>query len=143
MGAAALSRKPQWLRLCAVSGETVMDLQARADRLAQLIEERLDIRGAGLQAKLGRGGRRLPRMVRNAGEQLLLAQRMAANPKLAPQIDHARLNAACDAAERVLKRIDPWERRTTILVNWLAGNAANIIVVAALALAAIAWRGLM
>jgi hypothetical protein len=120
-----------------------MDLQARADRLARLIEERLDIRGAGLQAKLGRGGRRLPRAVRDAGEQLLLAQRMAANPRLARQIDHARIDALCDAAERVLKRIDPWERRVTILVNWLAGNAANIIVVAALALAAIAWRGLM
>ncbi|GKY88083.1 hypothetical protein [Sinisalibacter aestuarii] len=120
-----------------------MDLQARADRLAHLIEERLDIRGTGLSAKLGRGGRRLPRAVRDAGEQLLLAQRMAATPKLARQIDYDRIAAACDVAERMLGRIDPWERRTTFAVNWLAGNAFNLIVVAALALAVIVWRGLM
>lgn len=120
-----------------------MDLEARAARLAQLIEDRLDIGGHGLAAKLGRGGRKLPRVVREAGEQLLLAQRMAANPKLARQVDHARIAAACDAAERTLERIDPWERRKTIVVNWLAGNAFNIVVVLALALALVAWRGLL
>lgn len=120
-----------------------MDLDARAERLAQLIEEKLGVRGQGLQAKIGRGGRKLPRAVRDAGEQLLLAQRMATNPKLARQINHARIAAACDVAERVLARIDPWERRMTLVVNWLAGNAFNLIVVAALALALIAWRGLL
>jgi hypothetical protein len=120
-----------------------MDLQVRADRLAQLIEERLDIRGKGLAAKLGRGGRRLPRVVRDAGEQLLLAQRMADTPKLARQINHARIGGLCDEAERVLALIDPWERRRTFAINWLAGNAFNILVVAVLAVAVIVWRGLL
>ncbi|OIP84110.1 MAG: hypothetical protein AUK37_06095 [Rhodobacterales bacterium CG2_30_65_12] len=120
-----------------------MDFEARAERLARLIEERLDVRGHGLAAKLGRGGRKLPRAVREAGEQLLLAERMAANPKLARQVDDARIAAACEAAEHALERIDPWERRKTFAVNWLAGNAFNILMVLALALAAIAWRGLL
>jgi hypothetical protein len=120
-----------------------MDLDARAERLAKLIEERLNVRGQGLAAKLGRGGRKLPRAVREAGEQLLLAQRMAQNPKLARQIDHARIAAACDVAERMLGRIDPFERRKTVVINWLAGNAFNILVVLALVLVLIAWRGLL
>lgn len=120
-----------------------MDLEARADRLAQLIEEKLDVRGNGLQAKIGRGGRKLPRAVREAGEQLLLAQRMAANPKLARQVDYPRIAAACDIAERTLGRIDPWERRKTIVVNWLAGNLFNLLVVLALVMVLIGWRGLL
>lgn len=120
-----------------------MDLDARAERLAKLIEEKLDVRGHGLEAKLGRGGRKLPRAVREAGEQLLLGQRMAANPKLARQVDMERIAAACDIAERTLSRIDPWERRKTLAVNWLAGNAFNMIVVLALVVAIVAWRGLL
>lgn len=120
-----------------------MDLDMRAERLANLIEEKLGVRGKGLQAKLGRGGRKLPRAVREAGEQLLLAQRMAANPKLARQVDYDRINASCDVAERMLGRIDPWERRKTQGINWLAGNAFNLIVVLALVVALIAWRGLL
>lgn len=120
-----------------------MGLDERADRLAKLIEEKLNVRGQGLAAKLGRGGRKLPRAVREAGEHLLLAQRMEANPKLARQVDYSRIEAACDVAERTLARIDPFERRKTIAINWLAGNAFNLIVVAALALGLIAWRGLL
>lgn len=120
-----------------------MDLEARADRLANLIEEKLGVGGKGLEAKLGRGGRKLPRAVREAGEQLLLAQRMAATPKLARQIDAARITAACDVAERTLGRIDPFERRKTFAINWLAGNAFNLIVVLSLVLGVIVWRGLL
>lgn len=120
-----------------------MDLEARAERLAKLIEEHLDVRGKGLEAKLGRGGRKLPRAVREAGEQLLLAQRMASNPKLARQVDYPRIEAACDVAERMLSRIDPWDRRKTAIVNWLAGNAFNILVVLALVLVLVTRRGLL
>lgn len=120
-----------------------MDFEARAERLAKLMGEKLDVGGQGLEAKLKRGGRKVPRAVREAGEQLLAAERMAANPKLARQIDDARIAAACDVAERILGRIDPMERRKTLAINWLAGNALNILLVAALALALIAWRGLL
>jgi len=120
-----------------------MDLEVRAERLAKLIEEKLGVGGKGLESKLGRGGRKLPRAVREAGEQLLLAQRMAANPKLARQVDTARTTAACDVAERTLGRIDPFERRKTIVINWLAGNAFNLAVVLALVLGVVVWRGLL
>ena len=120
-----------------------MDFEARAERLAKLIGERFGIGGQGLEAKLRRGGRKLPRAVREAGEELLAAERMAASPKLARQIDTARIGAACDVAERMLARIDSVERRKTLAINWLAGNAFNLLLVLSLALALMAWRGLL
>lgn len=120
-----------------------MDFEVRAERLAKLIGEKLGVGGQGLEAKLRRGGRKLPRVVREAGEELLAAQRMAGNPKLARQIDAARIGAACDMAERALGRIDPFERRKTMAINWLASNAFNILIVVTLALAAAALRGLI
>ncbi|RME13956.1 MAG: hypothetical protein D6801_10225 [Alphaproteobacteria bacterium] len=119
-----------------------MTLEAQEQRLYDLIGERLGIGGRNLETRLRRGGRRLPAKVREAGALLLEARRMAASPKLAPRIDHARIAAACALAERELMAIDPKERRLTRLVNWAAGNAFNLLLVLALALGAMRWRGL-
>ena len=120
-----------------------MDLQARADRLAQLMEERLDIRGQGLEAKLARAGRKLPRFVRVEIEHIVLAQRMAESPKLAAQIDWDRLEKGADLVERHLRAIDAFDRRKTLAINWLAGNALNLVIVLALLLAVLVWRGFL
>jgi hypothetical protein len=119
-----------------------MDLQARADKVAELIEARLDVRGAGLEGKLARAGRRLPGHLRRELGYVVEAMRMKASPRLARQIDWARIDRACTEAERYLRGVDPWERRRGIAVNWLAGNAFNLLIVVALTAAVIAWRGL-
>lgn len=115
------------------------EIQRRAETLAHAIEVKLGVRGRGLAAKLRRGGRRLPRPVRAAGQALLQAEAMASVPKLAPQIDHAHLAEAYAAAERALAAIDPAERRKTIVLNWLAGNFFNVLLVGALAAGFIVW----
>ena len=51
--------------------------QQMADRVAQLLEERLRLRGKGLDEKLRRGGRLLPKKVRAAAEVLVRAASMA------------------------------------------------------------------
>jgi len=119
-----------------------MDLEARAEKVAGLIEARLDVGGAGLEAKLARVGRRLPGHLRRELGYVVSAMEMAANPRLARQIDWARIDRACTAAEHFLQRVDPWERRRGIALDWLAGNAFNLLIVAALTAAVIAWRGL-
>lgn len=118
-----------------------MDLQARANKLAHLLEERLGIQGHGLEAKLAHAGRRLPRYVRREAGYLAQALRMEDSPRLAPQIDWARVEKGCALVERYLKGIDGWERRLGLELDWLAGNAISLLVVAGLAAAALAWRG--
>lgn len=120
-----------------------MNLQTRADKLAQTIEERLGVRGQGLEAKLARAGRRLPRALRHDLEYIAAALRMEENPRLSRQIDWARIDRGFAAAEHHLRGIDPFERRKTLVINWLAGNAMNLLIVAGLAAALMAWRGFL
>ena len=47
-----------------------------ADRVDQLLEERLHLKGGTLDSKLRRAGRRLPRPVRDAGAALATAVMM-------------------------------------------------------------------
>lgn len=120
-----------------------MDLQARADHLAQLMEQKLGIRGTGFEAKLARAGRRLPRALRAEAEYLTLALRMQQNPRLVRQIDWPRIDRGEAALERYLQGIDAFDRRKGLVVSWLAGNALNLIIVAGLVLAMLVWRRLI
>lgn len=120
-----------------------MDLDARLDRIAALMEERLGIRGEGFEAKLARAGRSLPRKLRREGALLAEARAMAEHPKLGRRVDPRRLRKAARVFERYLTRVDGSERRVTRWVNWGAGNAFNIAIVLVVAVAVIAWRGLV
>ena len=120
-----------------------MDLDARAERLAALLEERLGIRGQGFEARLARAGRLLPRRVRDEAEYIALARRMQANPRLAPQIDWARVEKGHAFVERHLKTIDAWDRKRALALGWLTENALNLLIVAALVALALAWRGFL
>ncbi|MCK8463066.1 hypothetical protein MUY35_04290 [Aliiroseovarius sp. S1339] len=120
-----------------------MDFHARTDRLAQLLEERLDIRGAGFETKLRRAGRLLPRHLRREGEVLSEALRLSSHPRLGRQVDTKRLAKAADAIESYLLDLDAWDRRRGIAVNVSASVLLNILVVAALVAGVIIWRGLV
>lgn len=120
-----------------------MDFDTRLDRIATLMEDRLGIRGEGFEAKLARAGRLLPRKLRREGALIAEARAMATHPKLARRVNDRRLRKAARAFERYLTRVDANERRVTRWINWAAGNAFNIALVLAFALAVIAWRGLV
>ena len=120
-----------------------MELQHRADKMAALIEEKLGTRGQGLEAKLARAGRRLPGYLRRDLDYIVQAMRMQDNPRLSRQIDWGRIDKGIAAAEHHLRQLDPWERRLGVTVNWLAGNVLNLLIVAGLAAAVVAWQGLM
>lgn len=120
-----------------------MSLDARLDKIAALMEDRLGLRGDGFEEKFTRAGRLLPRKLRREGALIVAARDMADHPKLARRIDDRRLHKAAKAFERYLTRVDPNEARVTRWINWAAGNAFNIALVLGLALAVIAWRGLV
>ena len=52
---------------------SALTIQQMADRVAQLLKERLGLGGKGLAAKMKRAGRLLPRKVRDAGKQLAVS----------------------------------------------------------------------
>ena len=86
-------------------------IQQMADRVAQLLEERLSLGGRDLDAKLRRGGRMLPKRVRDGAALLAAASEKAKNPKLLGQIDMGAVTDAYDACVRHLMTVDPAAKR--------------------------------
>ncbi|MZR12621.1 hypothetical protein GQE99_06255 [Maritimibacter sp. DP07] len=120
-----------------------MDLQDRAETLARLMEERLDIRGPDLAAKTRRARRRVPRWLRRELMALVQALEYSRHPKFAARIDHARIETGARRAQNWLEQVDATDRRKSLVIHWLAGNAFNVLVVIGLAVGVMAWRGLI
>lgn len=120
-----------------------MDLQARAERLAQLMEERMDIRGTDLAAKLSRAGRRLPKRIHRDGAVIVQALELEAHPRLSRQMNMVQVKRAADHLERFLLDVDPWARRKGKMLNWLAGIAFSLLLILGLTLAVLRWRGVL
>lgn len=120
-----------------------MDIRARTDRLAQLLEQRLDIRGSGFETKLRRAGRLLPRHLRRDGAILVEALKLSDHPRLGRQVDSKRLEKAADAIEHYLLNLDVWDRRRGIAVNVSASVLMNLLIVIALVAGILIWRGLV
>ncbi len=123
-----------------MSGVTV---QQMANRIAELMEARLRIHGAGLSEKLRRGGRFLPRKVRRHAEYLAKAEQEARVPKLQVRLDHERIADAYDACVRYLKPLGAGARRKAILLEMITGFGSGLFVTAVLVIGVLIWRGLI
>ncbi len=112
-----------------------------ADRVDQLLEERLHLKGGTLDDKLRRAGRRLPRPVRDAGAALATAVMMMQSPKLMRQVDDATVAVAYDICVRHLTAISPSAARVGLILNIAASIAFSLLVVAVLLVGVLYWRG--
>ena len=118
-----------------------MIYEDRAGHLADLIEERLGVRGKGLSAKLKYAGRLLPRHVHRDAGVVVDALALQANPKLARRVDERSVSAACRNVESYLSGIDPNTRRIDRIIGFLSSNALNLLVTSALVIGVLIWRG--
>lgn len=116
-------------------------IQQMADRVAELMETRLGIKGRGLAEKLKRGGGKLPRKVRTAASELSKAAEMAQSPKLYLQLDQAAIAQNYDLCLRHLGGLQKWARRRALMENWLLSLLTSLIVLAAIIAAILRWRG--
>lgn len=118
-------------------------VQQMADRVAELMEERLRIRGDGLDEKLRRGGRALPKRVRREAEFLAQAARVAQVPKLLVQIDNAKVTEAYDACLRYLRPLGKGARLRGFLLDLAASWGFAILATVALVVVVLIWRGFL
>lgn len=119
------------------------DIEARKAALADLMGQQLRVGGQGLERKLKRAGRLLPGWVRRDAARLVDAGQLAANPKLARQIDVAALDAAQARITRYLEAQDPREKRTTARLHMAGGLAFRLLIVAGLFVWVARWQGLL
>jgi hypothetical protein len=116
-------------------------IQAMTDRIAQLMEEKLAIRGKGLAAKVKRGGRLLPRHVRAAAQSLVQATDMANSPKLAMQIDNGQVTSAYDACMKHLSGLPAAGGWGAHMLASLRSVAFAVLVIGAAVIGYLVWRG--
>lgn len=116
-------------------------IESRNAALAQKIADKLSIGGANLGGKMRRAGRRLPRRLRREGRYLVRAETLVSHPKLAMQIDPARVDAAYRDFDTHLDPIDPNDLWWGWTLGVLAGLVFNLLLFAALLIGLLAWRG--
>lgn len=118
-------------------------IQQMADRVAQLMEERLGIKGRDLGSALRKGARALPKRVREAAELLAASAEKAKNPKLLAQIDMGAVTAAYDACLRHLMTIDPTGRRRDTVSGMIRFVGGGILLLTMGIIAVLVWRGFL
>lgn len=118
-------------------------IQADCDRIADLMRGRLGLRARDFQRAVKKGRGQLPRSVRAEAERLAEAQRMAENPRLALTLERDSLNGAARRVIDHLEGIDAADARRTRLINWAVPVVINQLILAALLLGFLAWRGLI
>jgi hypothetical protein len=119
------------------------DLDRLDADLGRLMEERLGIRGRSLAQQTRRAGRLLPRRIRRDLSLIDRWQDMRRHPKLHHMVDEAALRAAADRVAAHLRDIDPAERRKDRLLGLAGVVSFNLIVVVALLLVVLGWRGFL
>ncbi|MBI1218554.1 MAG: hypothetical protein GC186_08400 [Rhodobacteraceae bacterium] len=116
-------------------------VQQMADRVAQLMEERLHIRGKGLMAKLRHARGVMPRRVQAEAAVLAKYATLAQNPKLMMQLDHDRIAEAYDACIQHLNGVGRWERRKSLTLGIASSIAFRLLVVFGLLVTFLVWKG--
>jgi hypothetical protein len=108
-------------------------VQQMAQRISGLLEERLRVRGDGLEARLHHAGRRLPRKVRLAAGRLALAEARSMVPKLLLQVHEGEVARDYDICVRHLSAISPVGGMTAGLVRVAASVAVGLLMLALVA----------
>lgn len=122
---------------------SAVSIQQMADRVADLLQSRLRLRGNGLSEKLQRGGRLLPRGVRKAAQALAVAAKQAENPRLMMQLDLEKVAADYDLCVRHLNGLGARDRRIGMMLDFGARLALIVLMVGGLLLAVLYWRGFL
>lgn len=115
----------------------------KAAEVADLMKERLGVRGNDLGAKLRHTGRMMPKRIKRDAAYLAEACTMAENPKLSRMIDHDRINAAHLACMTFLQEVDVADRRKGVVLGILASLVLVLIVVTVMVLSVLVWRGFL
>lgn len=112
-------------------------------RLEQVFEDKLKLRRGAFDARAARARRSLPRTLRSDLENVLEARRMVGHPKQARLVDGAAVERSAERIETHLRALDLSERRKSARLGLLASLMIDALVVGAVVLGLLIWRGFL
>lgn len=120
-----------------------MTPQQMADSLAQQMGRKLGLRGRDLTAKLRRSRRVLPGHVRAEAAIVADAARRSGDPRVMAQVDLGRASRAYGQCMAWLATVNPRQRRWHGMLDWAAGLAFQLLLLAAALIALLHWRAII
>jgi hypothetical protein len=121
----------------------VYDFAAVESELLELFKVKLGVRAPSLAKAIKKSGRRMPRDAHRAVAAFSDARMQAAHPKLARMVDATSLETSISVLRSHLEAIDPGERRKDALLGFLGTQAVNVLVIAAVIIGLLYWRGFL
>lgn len=118
------------------------DIDAQSDRFRAALKATFGVGGSTLSKAVKRAGRLLPSHVRAAAQTVIEAGAHGGNPKLLRQVDPQSLAKAERTFFEFIDSIDVADRRKGKILGVLGAIAFNLLLVLALLLAWLHWRGL-
>lgn len=112
-----------------------------ATEVADLMKERLNVRGKDLAAKLRHTGRMMPKRIKREAAYLAETAALAENPKLQKMINLDRVNNAHQTCMEFLDAIDVSDRRKGVFLDILGSMALAFLAVSVLVISVLVWRG--
>ena len=116
-------------------------VQEKATEVADLMKERLNVRGKDLATKLRHTGRMMPKRIKREAQFLADASALAENPKLSRMIDPERVETAHRACVGFLEGVDVADRRKGVVLGILGSVTLALVVISALVITVLVWRG--
>lgn len=120
---------------------SAVTIHQMAERVADMLEQRLGASGKDLTAKLRRVKRRLPRKVASAAQELADASERAKNPKLLVQINQTTVAENYDVCVRHLATVKAGGRARGLLISVAATLALGLLILAVVVIAVQRMRG--
>ncbi|MDC0736710.1 hypothetical protein N6L24_00325 [Cognatishimia sp. SS12] len=117
------------------------EFNADIGKLLSLIERRFGFRSDDLGQAMRKIGRRLPKSAHRAAGVLIRAQCQAQNPKTAYQLQSDKLIKPYATLLREIEAYDRVDRRKGLLLGFLGTLAFQGIVIFALIIGVLIWRG--
>jgi len=109
--------------------------------VADMMKERLGIRGKDLVTKLRHTGRMMPKRIKLEARFLAEATMLAKNPKLSRMVNRERVETAHKTCMAFLESVDVADRRKGVVLGILGSLALVFLVVTVLVVGVLKWRG--
>ncbi len=118
-------------------------LDRKTADVLMLAKAKFGVRGRSLEKAMKKVGRRVPSWVHKEVRVISEARGLTGHPKMMLQIDQVRVEKAFEAITAHLETVDRRARRIDRILDVLGSLSFNLIVLTALVILFLRWRGLI